>query len=192
VIRPGDDGHAFLPRWHTLVRSLLVETSVKAVALVAAHYANFDNGESCHPGTARVARETGLSERSVRTAFGVLRGLGMAVRVEHAVAHRRRADAYALRVPDDWASLPLLGPSGRPFRCVFCRSQFAPAANCHLQRNGTVTFDVGRLTFCPRPRGRPGCLDLWDKARAERGEPTWSDLGAEQWVRFREARGDDW
>jgi hypothetical protein len=192
MIRPDDEEHSFVARWNALVRVLLVETSVKAVALVAGQYANFHDGTSCHPSTARVARETGLSERSVRTAFGVLRGLGMAVRVERAVAHLHRADAYTLQVPDNWASLPVLGPSGRPFRCAYCPKLFSPQAHSHLHRDDRVTFDLARLTFCPRPRKGPGCVDRWNRKREDEGELQWDDLGREQWTWFRNARGDDW
>ena len=42
--------------------------SVKSVLLMIADYANDENGWICYPGIARLARDTGYAERTVRKA----------------------------------------------------------------------------------------------------------------------------
>lgn len=205
MIRPDDDSKSFQRRWNTLVRILLVESSVKLVARTAMDYADWDDGSSCHPSNERLARETGYNERTVRDAWAVLRGLDMAERVRHGVPHKGIADEYQLVIPSGWDGLPILGPHGRKFTCVSCSDLFTPQGNCTLnERPGdkpgsdTVRFDVRKFCFCPRPRrvkGRdvPWCADEWSEEAVRRGLAPWKDLKQnDRWKLFREARSDDW
>ncbi len=203
--RPDDDDKPFIVRWNTLCRILLVESSVKLVARTAVDFADFNDGSSCFPSNERIVRETGYSEKTVRFAWAVMRGLGMAERVADAVSYRRIAAEYQLSIPAGWRSMPILGPRAGMFTCLGCGKPFAPQGNCSVNdqpgdKPGTdvVRFSVWRMTFCPEPRARKGrnaegCRTLWDKARIAAGEPVWRDLdGDEPWRLFREARGDDW
>lgn len=201
---PDDEDKPFIARWNMLTRILLVESSVKLVARSAMDYADFYDGSSCHPSNERIGRETGYNEKTVRLAWQVMRGIGMAERVGHGVAHLRLADEYQLCIPDHWQSLPLLGPRGRKFNCLHCHKLFAPQGNCSVNAEPgdapggeKVRFDLSRMCFCPPPRktkGReqPACLDLWNQSQAAAGGMTWYQLGEERWKLFRQARGDDW
>jgi hypothetical protein len=205
MVRPdnGDEAVPFSARWTTLVNALLVESSVKLVAKAACDHANrYDVGEreaggDTYPGNERLVRMTSLSERSVRTAWAVMRGLGMAELVEASyydpIKKRRKADDYRLVIPDNWASLPILGPSMAKFRCLHCASLMNPDANCKVDSKGVVTFDVTRFCFCKAPRNSSkgvGCYRLWTKERDAAGLQRWRDLDA--WKLFRESRGEDW
>jgi hypothetical protein len=189
-VHPDDEDKPFGLRWNKLVQILLVESSVKLVARAAADYADFRDGTECRPSNERLARETGYSERTVRTAWGVLRGLGMAERVRYAQAHAHRADVYDLRIPPDWKGFPVLGPHGRKFTCLHCGKLFNPQGNNTLRPDGKVGFRIERYVFCPRPRKGPSCRDDWDTGEATRGRPLFRD--ADQWKAFRTARGDEW
>ena len=185
-----------------LTRILLVESSVKLVARNAVEFGDFQDGTSCHPSNERIALETGLSERTVRTAWAVLRGLRMAERVGYGIAHRRLADEYELRIPTSWRSLPVIGPHARKFTCPQCRKLFLPQANCTVNSErddppDTVRFTVQKMAFCSYPRrGKSGgaktCLTLWNASRRKAGQPAWNEPGHDAWDTFREARGDDW
>lgn len=198
-----DEKVPFSARWNTLVNALLVESSVKLVARTACDHANhYDVGEreaggDTYPGNERLARMTGLSERSVRTAWAVIRGLGMAELVESAsydpIKKRWKADDYRLVIPGNWASLPILGPSMAKFRCLHCANLMTPRANCKVDSADRVTFDATRFCFCPPPRDTTkgiGCFRLWTKGREAAGLQRWSDLDV--WKLFRESRGEDW
>lgn len=197
-LRPDDEEKPFIARWNALARILLVEPSVKLVARAAMDYADFEDGGDCYPSNERIARETGYNERTVRTAWGVLRGLGMADRVEYAVAHERLADKYELKVPKNWANLPILGPRGRKFTCLACNKRINPKGNCTLASDGGVTFDVRQYVFCPAPRSKKGreepwCLDVWNARMKQQGQQVWGQQSnAEAWKLFRLARSDDW
>ncbi len=194
MIRPDDDTAPFVSRWNTLIRVLLVESSVKLVARTAMDYADFNTGANCHPSNDRLARDTGYSERTIRDAWSVLRGLDLAERVATAVAHARLADEYQLVIPGDWRGLPTIGPRGRKFTCLGCGKGFNPAAHQAKRKpDGQVRFDVSRFCFCAAARGEhtSHCLRLWDLQRKQRGEKPWRDT-ADKWALFRQARGDDW
>lgn len=195
--RPDDEDRPFISRWNTLCRILLVESSVKLVARTAADFANFNDGSSCFPSNERIARETGYNVRTVWFAWSVMRAFGMAEQVAGAVPYRRRAAEYQLRIPADWQGLPILGPQAGPFTCPVCGSSFVPQGNCSVGKAGNVTFLLGRMTFCPKPRAQKGraaedCQTLWDKGRIAAGEAPWGQLGEGRWEVFRRARGDDW
>lgn len=201
---PDDEEKPFIVRWNVLTRILLVESSVKLVARSAMDFAGFEDGSSCYPSNERICRETGYSDKTVRTAWAVLRGLGMAVRVAHGVAHRRLADEYQLTIPDGWRDLPVLGPHCGKFRCFYCGKPFNPQGNSHVNArpedkpgDDSVSFDLRPMCFCPAPRkaGRSlplSCPDLWDEDRREAGLPPFARLGRDQWEVFQQARGDDW
>lgn len=198
---PDDPEKPFIARWNVLTRILLVDPSVKAVARSAMDFGDFKDGSSCHPGNGRMERETGLSDRTIRTAWQVLREIGMAERVAHSSSTLGLATEYQLMIPGNWRGLPIYGPHVRDFHCLHCEKQFTPQGNCtmHAQkRGGQLTYRVILMTFCPPPRkkgGRPepDCFQEWQRARKSAGEPTWEQLdtgGA--WALFRKARGDDW
>ncbi|GAA4928620.1 hypothetical protein GCM10023224_04840 [Streptomonospora halophila] len=197
MIRPDDETKPFVGRWNSLIRILLVESSVKHVARAAMDYANLYDGTSCHPSNERLARETGYNERTVRKAWAAMRGMGLAERVSHGVAHRRLSDEYQLVIPESWQSLPVLGPSGAKFTCVHCEKAFNPTGNCKVHPDGRVTFDLIPMVFCPEPRQRKGreepwCATEWDGQRRASGETPWSQLGQERWKVFHLARGEEW
>lgn len=198
---PDDEDKPFIARWNVLTRILLLDPSVKAVARSAIDFADFTDGSSCHPSNKRIERETGLSDRTIRTAWQALRGLGMAERVGYGSPHRRLADEYQLRIPDDWRYLPIYGPHVQDFHCLYCGKGFTPQGNCTV--SGTdgkekIGYRLHLMTFCPPPRktkGRdqPYCLDMWDASQVESGQPQWGRLdGSQAWAGFRKARGDDW
>lgn len=211
---PDDEDKPFRPRWNLLTRILLVEPSVKLVAYMAGDYADFDDGSSCYPSVERMTRETGLSDRTVRNGWAVLRGLGMAVRVSRGGSYRGAADEYQLEIPDTWTSLPILGPHGKKFKCPGCGNLFNPDAHSVLtdrtqdktmpdgvrraKAGDTVGWNIGRLTFCSWPsdtrkKGSDACLAVWNAGRRAAKEALWVKLdGAKQWEIFREARNDPW
>lgn len=201
-IRPDDETKPFMARWKTLVRILLVESSVKHAAHVAVEYGDFEDGDSCYPSNERIVRETGYDEKTVRFAWSVMRGLGMAERVGHAVASLRLADEYQLRIPDNWINLPILGPHGQKFTCLNCSKLINPQGNCSVNkassdRPGGVRFDVAKMCFCPSPRRRggrsePDCREMWNREQESIGRLPWHKLGPDVWKLFSESRGDDW
>jgi hypothetical protein len=191
MFRPDDEDRPFIARWNMLARILLVESSVKLVARAAMDYADFDDGSSCHPSNERIARETGYNEKTVRLAWSAMRGMGMAVRVSRGVSYLRMADEYQLQIPDDWATLPILGPHARKFTCVYCRKVFNPKANCTVSKDDEVRFNVAELSFCAPPRKKVGraepyCLDEWNDAEIRAGRRPFFKLGSDVWKRFRE------
>lgn len=198
MIRPDDEEKPFVARWNSLIRILLVESSVKAVARAAMDYADFYDGTSCHPSNERLARETLYDERTVRSAWAMLRGLGLAERVRHGVPQKRIADEYELQIPDDWAGMAILGPRSDEFACLHCGADFNPPAVAVLTEDGRAAWALWKACFCKPPRKTKGrntehCLVAWNAARRRDGEPTWSDLdGPAAWKLFREARADDW
>lgn len=197
MIRPDDEDKPFVARWNSFVRVLLVEPSVKLVARSAMDYADLFDGTSCHPSNERLARETGYNERTIRSAWSVIRGLGMAERVSYAMAHRRKADEYELVIPEGWDRMPVIGPRGRKFTCLYCDTLINPRGNNELGSDGSVRFDVRQFVFCPEPRktkGRdaPSCAGEWNRARKAAAEPSWVELGPDVWKLFRQSRGDDW
>lgn len=201
MIHPDDESKPLVSRWTSLVRILLVESSVKLVARNAFDFADFydtergEAGSNTYPGNELLARETGLSERTVRTAWATVRGLGLAERTEMAaydpLTKRRTADAYRLAIPEDWKRFPVLGPSRAKFRCLYCGHLMNPRANSKINAKGEVTFRVAHFCFCPEPRDlakRPGCFKRWE--RAQKVSDPWGKVDV--WEKFREARGEEW
>ncbi len=206
MIRPDDEDKPFTGRWNTLVRVLLVDSSIKHIARSAMDFADFDDGTRCFPSLERVGRETGYNEKTVRQAWAAMRAIGLAIRVGHGVAHQRRADEYELQIPDAWQYLPILGPSGRKFTCLNCRKLFNPLGNCTVTTKAgedEITYRLGFMAFCPTPKFEirprngqpykvPECQRQWDVAEADAGRKPWGQLGADRWELFRKARNDDW
>lgn len=215
-LRPDDEDKQFASRWNLLVRILLVEPSVKLVARTAMDYADFDDGSSCFPSIERMTRETGLSDRTVRNGWAVMRGLKMAVRVSRGGSYRSRADEYQLEIPDDWKSLPTLGPHGKKFTCPGCGNLFNPDAHSILddrtpdktmpdgkpraKAGDSVAWVLGRLALCSWPSNTKGrtkgsweCRDAFNRKQRAEGEKTWDQLdGAGKWSIFFKARDDPW
>ncbi|WP_329518641.1 helix-turn-helix domain-containing protein [Spirillospora sp. NBC_01491] len=201
---PDDEDRPFVSQWNTLVRILLVESSVKHIARAAMDYANYHDGASCHPSNERLARETGYNERTVRDAWAVMRGLGMAQRVAFGVPHKGIADEYELMIPPGWKELPILGPRGRKFTCLYCAKLFNPQGNSSVNSgkddkpgSDSIRFDVRKLCFCPTPRktkGRdaPDCFVEWERQCLINEQTSWFKLGSDVWKCFRKARSDDW
>ncbi len=189
----------FIARWNALIVAMIAEPSVKLVAMTAAQYAIYD-GCGVYPGNERLARETGYDAETVRKAWGILRGLGMAHRDARSEwdGKRRTADSYTLEIPENWRSLPLYGPSHGRFHCQNCGRAYNPRPGTVLGKDDTVSWYVLRMAFCPppgRPRRKPGepvpekppgCCTIWlDRVGRKLRD-------GEGWELFRSARGDDW
>src|SRR5436190_23102192 len=86
--------------WERAVLRLAMPTTTKLVALTLAIYGSRD-GSGIHPGEARLARELGLSERSVRGHLRTLRDLRLIVRESHGGSRSGLADTYRLGLPND-------------------------------------------------------------------------------------------
>lgn len=205
--RRPDDDRLFTARWNTLARILLVDPSVKHIARAAADYADFGDGTSCRPSNERLARETGYSERTVRTAWGFMRGVGMAIRVVRGTSYLRQADEYELHIPAWWENLPVLGPRGGKFTCPACKKMFNPVGNCDVTstpKGDEVTYQLEFMTFCPTPKltiypakGEPfkipECQRRWDLDREKAKLKRWAQMANEdRWALFRAARNDAW
>lgn len=203
LFRLDDEDIPFIRRWNALARVLLVESSVKLVARLAMDYADFEDGTSCHPSIDRMARETGMSDRTVRNAWAVMRGTGLAERVSRGGSYHGMADEYHLQIPPHWQSLPILGPHMRKFTCPGCGKVFNPAGHSNLSKRAdergkdVVRFVVGKLTFCSWPnetgnKGSSACRQQWDAKQRKAGKKVWADLGDDVWKVFHEARADPW
>jgi hypothetical protein len=204
-ISPDDDmagERTFRSRFNQLVDILLIESSVKLVARTAADVADLREGTGVYLGDPRMARRTGLSERTVQTAWGVLRSLGMADRVSASYydpeRKRRMADEYNLLIPPGWRGLPVLGPGEGRFHCMQCGKAFNPRShNCYDDKTGSISWYVTEFCFCPKPRrvkgkpAAPSCLEKWNRAQRSKTLP-WGGPGGRAWELFRQARGDDW
>jgi hypothetical protein len=89
--------------WERIIRSCVdLHVTVKAVALTLATYGNVD-GTSIRPGNDALVADTCTSDKTVRRAVGVLRDLGLIVRVVQGSARGRAgvADEYRLAIPVD-------------------------------------------------------------------------------------------
>jgi hypothetical protein len=199
------DPLAFVVRWNILVSALIVEPSIKLIARTACDYAVRD-GERVYPGNERLARETGYNSETVRHAWKALRALGMAERTGQSEwdGKKRTADEYDLKIPASWARIPVYGPKHGRFHCQHCGKAFNPRPGTHVRADGTVSWFLIRMVFCPdpgtpkrkpggkRPPKPAGCFEMWDADRKRRGKPTWGVLKAEAWDLFYAARGDEW
>lgn len=189
----------FVRRWNVLVSALIIEPSIKLVARTVVDYGLVD-GEGVYPGNERIARETGLSERSVREAWHFMRGAEMAIRdIRSAWTGRyRTADTWQLLIPDYWRNLPMLGPNSGRFTCQQCGKLFNPQP-CNVFATDAkgrpvidpetgdrqVRWQLYKAVFCNPPRRGPSCWDKWQRANAGQ----WTDAA---WDLFRKARNDDW
>ncbi len=210
-VRPDDEDKPFFVRWNVLTRVLLVEPSVKLVARVAMDYADNNDGSSCFPSIERMVRETGLSDRTVRNGWAVLRGIEMARRVSRGNSFRGASDEYQLQIPDSWLALPTYGPHGQKFTCIACGKKFTPDAHsilCDRSKDQTmpdgkprkkagdgVAWIVGKFVFCSYPagskRGNETCLREWNAGRRKSGEKSWNAT-EDKWTYVWEARNDPW
>src|ERR1022692_898211 len=127
MVTPDDEERPFVARWNILVAALIVEPSIKLVARTAVDYGIAD-GAGIFPGNKRLARQTGLDERTIRQAWKFLRAQGMArlVRESSWSGDRRTADSYLLEIPAGWRNLPMLGPRAGQFGCQQCGRLFNP------------------------------------------------------------------
>lgn len=199
---PDTDDKPFPVRWNLLIRSLLVDSSVKHVARAAMDYANFYDGSSCRPSQERLARETGYSRTTVAHAWSAMQGMGLAELVDYSVSYQGRADEYQLQIPDHWRNLPILGPHGGKFTCVNCKRPFNPQGNCTVTKEDwmtyKVTYNLGPMVVCPPPRAKrgragPDCGAEWNDRQRDAGALAWRYLDdSDRWALFRQARGDDW
>lgn len=115
--------------WRSILAgSRTLPANARLVGLVLSLHMN-ETGGSCHPGTTRLAQETGLSLRSVKAHLKILQEQGYLVVVERGGlrGEHKRANGYMPAVPDgyepgEWShpwlssSVQLLHPS-EPDRC---------------------------------------------------------------------------
>jgi DNA-binding MarR family transcriptional regulator len=99
--------------WERSIRRLRLGMSTKAVALMLASYANGDDGGNAHPGVDRLAAELEIHERTVRRHLTRLAKLGLIEKTSSgsSAGRRRRADCWALTLPDDAATRIGLTPN---------------------------------------------------------------------------------
>lgn len=188
IVLPDDEEKPFVVRWNLLVRVLLVETSVKAVAWAAMTFASAYDGSEARPSIERLERNTGLSKNTVRKAWATLAGCGMAEVVDqsHWNGRFRTANEYRLAIPDHWRGLATLGPHEGKFRCTFCHHGYNPPPVASLHEDGTVRWKIAQSVFC-----NDKCRASWDRAEVKaRRELPWGSQ--EAWSLFRRARDDDW
>lgn len=205
AISPDDVDKPFVARWNSLISALLIEPSIKLVARQACDY-GFMDGEDIFPGNERLARQTGLTERTVREAWHFLRSAGMAVRTENSAwtGARRTADRYELMIPHNWRNFPILGPHAGRFTCQECGKLFNPQP-CNVfqhedkpgtknrtpvvDRNGVrdLRWALWKAVFCPAPRSGNGCMHYWERVNGP-----WSAKSGQAWEMFRKARDDEW
>lgn len=207
MVHPDDEEKPFAARFNALLSVLIVEPSIKLVGRQAADY-GFMDGEGIYPGNERLARQTGLTDKTIREAWHFLRGAGLAHRDVRSswTGTRRTADLYALDIPADWQSLPVFGPHSARFTCQQCGKMFNPQpCNVFLteRRPGRkgfipvtdkqtgfreVRWALWKTVFCPAPRKGASCRQQWEKSN---GPWSASDTKA-VWEMFRKARDDDW
>ena len=88
--------------WERIVRRCRLRPLTKYVGMVLAQYANSD-GTNAFPSVAKLARVTGLSERSVRNALSDMRSTGLIKRVQKGGLRGTQAipDVHCLVIPAD-------------------------------------------------------------------------------------------
>lgn len=90
--------------WTRVIRSVDLPSTTKLVAYATAFFADTKTGGRAHPGQARLARETGLSERAIRTHQATLEDAGLLwrkTRGSGGATGARLAAVYQLTVPQD-------------------------------------------------------------------------------------------
>ena len=207
MVHPDDTDKPFAARYNALLTALIIEPSIKLVGRQAADY-GFMDGEGIYPGNERLARQTGLGDKAIREAWHFLRGVGMAHRDVRSswTGTSRTADLYALDVPADWKSMPVLGPHAARFTCQECGKKFNPQP-CSVflreRRPGRKTqvpvtdpqtgarhvrWALWKTVFCPAPRKGMSCKQRW-----ERSNSPWNATDTKAvWEMFGKARDDDW
>lgn len=188
IVLPDDEAKPFVVRWNLLVRVLLAETSVKAVAWGAMTFADAYDGSEARPSIERLCRNTGLSKNTVRKAWATLAGCGMAEVVDesHWNGRFRTANEYRLVIPDYWRGLGILGPHEDKFRCKNCYGRFNPPPIASAHDDGTFGWMLTKAIFCKKD-----CEVAWNRAETKARRPLpWGKQ--EAWPLFREARDDDW
>jgi Helix-turn-helix domain len=99
--------HIGLFEWQRAIRDSELPPMTRHVALTLSTYMNAEGG-SAFPGAARLARDTGRSERKVRERLGLLVKAGWLVEVERGGlrGEERRANRYQARTPVDNSRTP--------------------------------------------------------------------------------------
>lgn len=114
---PDDLKSATYNEWLPVFRRVIADPSVKNVGIWAATYGDPD-GTNIYPGNPRLANITGLSDKAVRKALGVIRGYGLLHRcsIGSAAGRRGLADEYRLTIPINIfeRGVPLLTPEEEP------------------------------------------------------------------------------
>ena len=191
AVAPDDEEKPFVVRWNLLVRILLAETSVKAVAWAAMTYAGSYDGSNVFPSNARMCRNTGLSENTVRKAWKTLCGLHMAEVTEpsHWNGKFRTTDVYQLRIPGNWRDFAVLGPKEGQFRCGYCHCHkaFDPPPVAVLEKAGEVRWTLTAAVFCGSK-----CRESWNREETNAGRALPWGKSDDAWKLFRQSRGDDW
>lgn len=87
--------------WRAAICESALGSTTRHVALTLSLYMS-ERGDSAHPGARRLARDTGLSERSVRAQLGILVDGGWLVLAERGglLGEARHANVYQAQVPD--------------------------------------------------------------------------------------------
>ena len=94
--------------WRKLLWNSDIPSTGKLLALAVSEMADYNHGDSAHPGNKRLARMVGKTEQSVRKTLKELRAAQVITRT--AVNNRKYADEYQLSWPYDNGY-----PVGRPW-----------------------------------------------------------------------------
>lgn len=91
-----------------VVASPGLDAKAKLVALTLSLYADYRTGSDAFPGLDRLAKDTGLNERSIRRALPLIVSAGFAhcIKSDHSQRARRVADLYTLAHPASLAQAP--------------------------------------------------------------------------------------
>lgn len=146
------DPPPFRYEWERTIKAVILPPTVKHVGHVLATYADSD-GRDVFPGNERLTDDTGLSDKTVRTALERLRAVGLIERVAVGSRNGRRgvADVYRLVIPDDLLERVLLvsqahrtpvAVTGDPARTPVARTG-DPGAEHRYLTTGTPVTDAG-------------------------------------------------
>lgn len=95
--------------WERIIRRLDIPPQQKYLALMLSTYADAD-GTRVRPGTKRLARVMGSTERTVIRSLNPLREWGLLQRTKKGNRHSGQVDEYRLTVPATLLDLPMLPP----------------------------------------------------------------------------------
>ena len=103
--------------WMNVWVRVVAPPSVKLVGAMAAHFADYSDGASIHPGNAVLAAVSGgMNTRTVLLALAQMREWGLIWRYQEGSKQGRRglADVYRLTIPQDAIGrVPMLDPEYR-------------------------------------------------------------------------------